>query len=293
MSGGFFCISIDVERAWGIWDKPSAEYHRLCEATERRVVDSLVSLFDEYQVPATWAVVARLAEPDGARPGSPALWQGLDTLDRIRAARQPQEIGSHSYAHVYYGQIGRDEAARDVQAAARVHRALGLDFTSFVFPRNDVAHLDVLRAAGIRVFRSVDQGIHTRVRRTLGRLAGRAANLAEQVLPVPPPAVRPVVRAGGLVELPSSMLLMSRNGARRIIHPRVSVLKARLGLEAAAQSGGVFHLWFHPSNFYYETERQLETLRLILKRACTLRDRGQLEIRPMGAFATAPESLTQ
>jgi hypothetical protein len=161
---------------------------------------------------------------------------------------------------------------------------------SFVFPRNQVAHVDLLREAGVRVFRSVDHGWHTTVRRRLGTGAGRVANLADKVLPIPPAVVHPIAHPigdDGVVELPSSMLLMARNGLRRAVHPASVVAKARLGLAAARRTGGAFHLWFHPSNFYYDMERQLETLGSIMEAAARMRDDGQIDIRPMSSFAHA------
>jgi hypothetical protein len=83
------------------------------------------------------------------------------------------------------------------------------------------------------------------------------------------------------------MLFMGRNGLRRAVHPAAVVAKARLGLAAAARSGETFHLWFHPSNFYYETERQLETLAGILRFAAQMRERGEIAVRPMSSFAHA------
>jgi len=124
------------------------------------------------------------------------------------------------------------------------------------------------------------------VRDRLGTTAGRLANLVDKALPIPPTVVTPIDH-GGLIELPSSMLLFARNGVRRVIHPSAVVAKAAAGLERARLRGEIFHLWFHPSNFYYDTDLQLATLGRILRRACEIRDRGELDIQPMEAFARA------
>lgn len=291
---GALCLSIDVELAWGIWDRPQAAYHDRCARYEAVIVRRLVELFETYQVSATWAIVGRLLERDDGAARSTAhgdrIWYAPGVIEAIRRARVPQDIGSHSYGHVYFGEAPRDALRRDLAAARRVHDAHGLPFTSFVFPRNQVAHLDLLREAGVGVFRSTDRGWHMAVRDRLGAGAGRVANLADKLLPIPPPAVRPVEhRTGGrvLVELPSSMLLMARNGLRRAVHPAAIIGKARLGMRAARRTGGVFHLWFHPSNFYYEPEAQLATLAGIVAAAAALRDRGQLEIRTMSSYGQA------
>src|SRR4051812_42189795 len=55
MAMGSLCISIDVELAWGIWDKPSPDYHARCARGELTVVERLLALFDARDIAATWA----------------------------------------------------------------------------------------------------------------------------------------------------------------------------------------------------------------------------------------------
>jgi peptidoglycan/xylan/chitin deacetylase (PgdA/CDA1 family) len=286
--GGALAISIDVELAWGIWDKPAPDYHARCAARELGIVDHLVATLARHRAPATWAIVARLLERDDGKasttPHGEKIWYAPEVIERI--SRDPhQEIGSHSYAHVYFGETDREVLRADLAAARAVHDRHRLPFTSFVFPRNQVAHLDLLRDAGIKVFRSIDHGWYQTIRSRVGTLAGRLANLVDKALPVPPSAVHPIHHANGLVELPSSMLLFARNGLRRIVHPEVLVAKARLGLAAARRTGGIFHLWFHPSNFYHDTERQLAMFDRIVAEAARMRDAGELAIRSMGSYA--------
>jgi len=279
---GAFCISIDLELAWGVWDAVTPQYISKCLALERPIVREILSQFQRYGIEATWAVVARLLEPSAS--GDSQAWYAPDLVEAIRDASPRQEIGSHTYAHTYFDKAPRDAVRDDLEAAARLHREHGLDFTTFVFPRNFVAYVDELARVGIKVFRSVDVGWQTSLA-PLGERVRRLANLADKIVPVPPSPVQPRRHPDGLVELPSSMLLMARNGPRKLIHPKALETKAILGLRAAARTGGVFHLWFHPSNFYYDTERQLGVLGTVLARACQLRDGGQLDVRPMGSFA--------
>jgi peptidoglycan/xylan/chitin deacetylase (PgdA/CDA1 family) len=290
MRSGSLCISIDVELAWGIWDKPSPAYHARCAEHEVAIVRDLVALFDRFSVTATWAIVGRLLELDDTAARATAhgarIWYAPDVIGLVQAARTAQDIGSHSYAHIDFGAAPRESVRSDLASARRIHTQHGLPFVSFVFPRNQVGHVDLLRDAGVKVYRSVDRGWHIAVRERLGTGAGRLANLADKALPIPPAVVQPIDH-GDVVELPSSMLLMGRDGLRRLVHPAAVVAKARLGLAAARRTGGVFHLWFHPSNFYYDTERQLHTLGLIVEAAATMRDRGEIEIRPMSSFAHA------
>jgi hypothetical protein len=49
----------------------------------------------------------------------------------------------------------------------------------------------------------------------------------------------------------------------------------------------VFHLWFHPSNFYYRRQEQLDTLAWFLELAAEQASRGRIEIATMGSYATS------
>src|SRR4029077_1597116 len=103
-------------------------------------------------------------------------------------------------------------------------------------------------------------------------------------------------KCGGLVDVPGSMLLLGRKGARRFILPTVSRAKLRMGLARARRSGGIFHFWFHPSNFYYRRDEQLSTLAWFLYHAASEASRERIEIRTMGSYSdelAAADSATR
>jgi peptidoglycan/xylan/chitin deacetylase (PgdA/CDA1 family) len=286
MPRGAFTISIDVEILWGVWDSAPTKAERHCADLERAITKRLLRLFHQYGVRATWAVVARLLDGergfDGLR-GTPDCWFAPDIVEAIRADAVGHEIGSHSYRHIYFHASTREEVLDDLRRAEAVHGAHGLPFASFVFPRNQIAHLDVLEEVGIKVYRSTDGGILRWAAERAARLRP-ALNLLEKALAVPSPLVRPIMHDNGLVELPSSMLLMARNGMRRLVHPRALERKITDGVRRAAGEGSLFHLWFHPSNFYDDPDVQFGILERGLAEAAALRDRGQLDIRTMGDF---------
>jgi len=72
-------------------------------------------------------------------------------VEWIRKAHVGHEIASHSFVHIYYGDpeygnsVARAELAVPVAAAPK-----DITLKSFVFPRDQVGHLDVLREHGIR-----------------------------------------------------------------------------------------------------------------------------------------------
>jgi hypothetical protein len=175
------------------------------------------------------------------------------------------------------------EAEEDLAFIKEVHRDNGLALDSFVFPRNAIGHLDLLARAGLRTFRGADTG-WVRVAPRLGSRAGKVVTFADKILPFPPAPAR-AQNNGGLIDIPGSMLLPGRDGARRFILPAVSRAKLAMGLAWAQRSGATFHFWFHPCNFYYRADEQFATLEWFLARAAAEASRGRLDICTMGSYA--------
>lgn len=284
---GALCISIDLELAWGYWDNITNHTIKECVSLERPIISRILALFRRYDVQATWAIVSALIDPKAPRQdGDMSAWYAPDVVSEIVDSAPKQEIGSHSYAHVYYGNARRSAVADDLACAKSLHAQHGLPFDSFVFPQNLIGHIDLLAAAGIKVFRGLDRGMPYAAGQIDWRL-GRVANFVDKLFPIEPPAVQPINQPTNIVELPGSTFLMGRNGIRRLIHPGLFEIKCKRGIDAAARSpdARVFHLWFHPSNFYYQPEVQFAVLNNILAYAVQCRDRTELAILPMGRFA--------
>jgi peptidoglycan/xylan/chitin deacetylase (PgdA/CDA1 family) len=319
---GVFTLSLDFELIWGALDRFGPErFRRACEA-EREVVGRLLDLFAEYGVSATWCVLGHLFldrcalvngrkhpeivppthawvrgdwfahDPCAAEEGAPTFL-GRSLVDKIRACRVPQEIGSHSFSHVIFGDPGcsRATAQSEIAACVCLARALGLELRSFAFPRNRVGHLDVLRAYGFACYRGPDATWYER--RRLPAMLKRVAHLWAVVTAARPPVVLPRRLPNGLVDIPGSMIYFPMHGLRRYIPVSLRVRRACKGLAAAARQKRVFHLWFHPTNLADRTEAMFAGLRAILGYATDLRGRGQLAILPMGALAPALPSTAE
>jgi Polysaccharide deacetylase len=282
---GKLTISIDLELAWGVWDWVTAEHLRRAEEDERPICAALIDLFDRHEIAATWAMVAALLDAPSAqgRPGAQACWYAPDIIERLLGARVRHEIGSHSGRHIYFDRATAAQAREDLEFARDIHRSHGLAFRSFVYPRHAFGHADIIAEVGLRAYSHADAGWFEAFRR-LGERPGRAAHLVDKLLPIPPQPVVPQDE-DGIIHIPKSMLLMGRNGPRRFISPTVTGAKLRAGLARARESGGTFHLFFHPSNFYYRRDEQLETLAAFLADAADEAGRGRIEIRTMGSYA--------
>jgi hypothetical protein len=285
MAKGKLTISIDLELAWGVWDQLTPEDLRMAESAERPICTALLALFERHSVAATWAMVAALLDEASARkhPGPTTCWYAPDIVEQITRANVPHEVGSHGGRHIDLAAADARDAEADLQFARQVHDNHALPFRSLVFPRNRVGNFDAVVQAGLRVYRGRDLGWTSTAYRA-GRWAAKAANLADKALPIPPPPVTAQAHAN-LINLPGSMLLIGRNGPRLFVLPAITRAKLSMGLSRAIKTGETFHLWFHPSNFYYRRQEQLDTLAWFLERAAEQASHGRIEITTMGSYA--------
>jgi len=285
MLTGAVTISIDLELAWGNWDNITRDQIALVERHERAIVARLVQLFERYDLPVTWAIVAALLDRDSAagKPGGEALWYAPDVIEMITSSRIRHDIGSHGGRHIYFDAVSDACAEDDLGFAKAVHEANGLPVSSFVFPRNKVAKKAILERHGITVFRGEDLAWHQRLRNKHAQL-GRVANLVDKILPISPESISPQ-REGTMINLPGSMLFMSKNGLRKFAGPGVTRSKLNKGVTAAMRDGAVFHLWFHPSNFYHDQESQFVLFENFLRSVRDLSNQGSLQMKPMSSFS--------
>jgi peptidoglycan/xylan/chitin deacetylase (PgdA/CDA1 family) len=309
MTPGTFVLSLDTELAWGnCWNGTVQRYARHYDAY-RESVQQLVELLDDYEIPATWAFVGHLlldacdgVHADVLRPSyrwfkgqwlgwDPGTdrrrdpwWYGRDLVESVRGARAGHEIATHTFSHLIADDPGCSEAVfrSEIARCAALHRDLGLPpLRSIVFPNNQIAYLQALPDFGIVAYRGREEGWHFRAPRALRRPAA----LAFRALPFTPPVYDLGPRAGaGLVNIPASMVLLAYDGPRRYLPDAARLGQARRGLQAAADQGRVFHLYFHPYNLA-SSPRMLRVLEAVLNRANRLRQAGGLRVATMAQLA--------
>jgi peptidoglycan/xylan/chitin deacetylase (PgdA/CDA1 family) len=281
-----------------------------------------LALFDRYDIPATWAVVGHLmlercvrnqqgiAHPDllphayyswfpldwycfdpCTTVESAPAWYAPDIVERIRCTRVRHEIGSHSFGHIYYGdpECTPSVAVADLDAALEAAARQGIALKSLVFPRNQVGHLDVLKRFGFRSYRGPEPPLI----RTENRALQRAVHFLDQLLALPPRAVRAEETLPGLWNLPGNHFFIARDGMRKMIPMASRVLKGKRGIAQAVETGGLYHLWFHPFNLNEDTEAMMSGLAAIFEYAHRMREQGLLEILTMDDYARRLEHEKQ
>jgi peptidoglycan/xylan/chitin deacetylase (PgdA/CDA1 family) len=304
-------LTLDFELIWGTLDLFGPErFRRACEVEREVVLDQLLDLLDEFRIPATWCVLGHLfldhchetggiVHPEIVRPrhswvrgdwfahdprsdeSRAPLFYGRSLVAKLLERSVTHEIGCHSFSHVIFGDAGcsRATAASELLASVKAAGQLGISPTAFVFPRDSVGHLSLLREHGFTCYRGASPRWYERA--NVPDAVRRLAHLTEVLSMRTPPAVEPEKVADGLSNLPGSMIYFPAHGLRRFLPMSMRVRRALRGLRAAARQGKTFHLWFHPTNLADETTAMLGGLRTILAAVDKSRSLGRIRVATM------------
>lgn len=301
---GVVVLSIDAELAWGFHDlHPLSESQRdrLSRARERWL--RLIDLFETYDIKATWAVVGNLLadnpEYAGDSPHSngwfrtareefrenPDNWRGGELVDTIESAAVDHELASHSFSHAVFSDTEEEVAAAECRLTRQIGHENGFDFRSFVFPRNEIAHRDILAESGFVTYRGnrPERLPNITGLRGMSTLVGHLAGIAH------PPTVVPRVDEYGLVNVPASMFL---GGFREGPWSKLTALGedpatqlAKRGIDAASAQDRVFHLWLHPHDL--TEDRYVQRVRDVLEYIATKCGDGAIQVATMAEIGAS------
>ncbi|HLL32019.1 MAG TPA: hypothetical protein VK403_13595 [Allosphingosinicella sp.] len=304
---GTFIVSLDCEGKWGMADGLQPYHRQLTDSALARAYESLISIFARHDIAATFAYVmaftltpeereilrGSLEPQEGeADPWMRHFWDARARGD-IEGWFQPQaleivrqdgrhEIACHGFCHRPLGDSSISEAGAraELRAADAVARIKGLTPSTFIFPRNEVGHLDVLREAGFLGYREL-------LARPGGKL-GKAIRLAEEFNVRPRPQRSKPPRADGLVPIPAGYFFNWRFGARARVPVAATLARWKHLIDRSAE-GGVVHLWLHPHNLITAPATR-PPLEAVLAHAARRRDEGRLRILTQQSYC---EAMTQ
>jgi len=275
---GSVVISVDAELGWGFHDLADPPTQRL--ETAREGWRQLLDLFDTYNIPATWAVVGHLLldSCDRRHPGHPTPpgwfeaerngWKahpeyryGEDLMTRLVDADVEHDIGCHTFSHVVFDKewLTRDIVRAELDAACDAATEWGIDYDSFIFPRNAVGYRDILADYGFTTYRGEGP--------QLSRIREPIAKCASVLAPDLVDLTEPSVDEYGLVDVPPSLFLFEFEGPVRTMLDSIwvdpVVRRATTGIDQALTSDGIFHMWLHPNNI--RSKRDIRRLSAIFE----------------------------
>ncbi len=292
-----FIISFDVELAWGFILHRQHTILRMLQndpLKARGTIDRLLRLLAMYNIPATWAIVGHLLldSEQGIQsnfqdaPQFKDGWIDWDTymsiyhqplyrfeelVEKIITTAQKHEIGLHSFFHLPFSKCSREIAEFEIEHGIKTLEQWGISPKSFVFPGNQIGHLESLKSHGFQIYRGKDA---TRYDISQNYPMRKFTGVIDKIIA---PPVSPYWN-NGIWEIPGSILFYDSQMPFTLL-PRTS-----LGLKRTIRTNGVFHIWLHPWNLllYDSLEQDLASL---LKIVAEYRDKGSLQTWTMGQLA--------
>ncbi len=150
---GMFIVSIDVDvgnEKLGVINQGRCDRdvnphvsERFVGEVEQRNLPLLLDLFEDFEIPVTFAFRGQLFDVDASFP------------KLVMRSSIKHEIGSHGYYHRAFTSLSCDEANEELKMTSIAMKKLGVVPKSFVFPRNKIAHLDLLKKYGYVCYRGL------------------------------------------------------------------------------------------------------------------------------------------
>lgn len=318
-------MDIEVELAWGVIDqKMDKGGLRNAALKVREHLDGILHLLEQYSIPVTWGIVGHLVldkcesvggvpHPEMPHPSykrmmndrykndpcetlaeEPAFY-GKDIVDKIveycLKTQGSHDIACHSFSHQLFGVPGCSEMVAEAEVRCCLNllkKNYGVQPRVFIFPRDSVGHLNVLRKQGFVAFRGpishvvdysqTDEGILGSLRKDVSL----AVYLASFYLTIPPPVVDLKIE-DGLINIPASLCY----NKKPFIPLGLVVYKAKKGIDRAVKKKKIFHLYTHLINFGAapQVEAFIDGFKNILAHADLKRQEGRLDITTLQMLA--------
>lgn len=238
-----FVFSIDLELGAGI--DHFVGKARINPLIERKIFPKLLRLAKKHEIPLTIAVTGHLFldkckghenmpkpspsyysgdwyknDPESRYPKNKS-WYAPDLIKEIKEAGH--EIACHSFSHVPFNQCSKKVAEAEIKESVKAAKKLGIKMKSFIFPRNEVRYLDLLKDNCFTHFTSYPKARHFLID---FKAKGFSFNNPEKIK--------------GLIEVPRTYFFYTAK--------KTEALKLGLLLSMAKQQDALFHLWCHGFN---------------------------------------------
>lgn len=306
---GALVISLDFELHWGFCDHRNLNDSLKVELNNaRRAVNLLLEVFNKRDIHATWAVVGFLMlknkeqvdkikpelhlrpqykdirldpynVPTGVREDDDPYHYASSLVDNI-VSTPGQEFASHTFSHYYCLEPGQDRNSfsEDMKAASLAAQIHGQKIQSIVFPRNQYnpQYSDILTEHGITAYRgNPDHSFYgaseNRIDRLFSRRAGRLIDTYFKISGSNVQSWEELYGQSFPLNVRASRFLRPWSSRLALLEP-LKLHRIRKSIRTAAQTGSIFHLWWHPHNFASNLNENIRNLESILDEFSRCRD---------------------
>jgi len=290
LNKGVVVLSADFEMAWAYrYSKSRSNEAIQIGLQEREQIPLLLNLFEQCNIPVTWATVGHLfldrceknvegtAHSEMLRPDyfenrnwkfsdgdwyqhdpcsdykSDPAWYAPDLIRKIINSRVKHEIGCHTFSHIDFTDKNcpPELAKAEIQKCKELANPKSLELKSMVFPGGTFGNFEVLKKNGFICYRK----------------------------PMSYDLDMPVIDDHRLVAIPSSFGL-DRDPYGWSKDFNLAILKNYI--YRAAQNKLVCHFWFHP---YMDRWYLQNIMPLLLRIISKYRDSDKIQVITMGELA--------
>lgn len=293
---GSFIISLDFELHWGVAELWSLKEREDYFETTRESIPQVLELFSQNHIHATWATVGFLFAKDKEQllklmPSKKPTYNNkklsyyslidnnevgfnekddpyhyAPSLIRLILDTPNQELGTHTFAHYYCNEKGqtKEQFDADLKAAKLIAKEnFDIELQSLVFPRNQFNsdYLEIAFQNGIKVVRSNPNVWFWNHYSTLSPLA----RALDTLMPISNSLTfnQNNLSKDKVLLLPASRFLRPYSKKESVIQ-KVKVNRIKSEMTFAAKQNKSYHLWWHPHNFGYDLDENMQMLKGII-----------------------------
>jgi hypothetical protein len=303
MEKPYFMISLDTELLWGPDSIELFTFIKKNGKEARQKIDTLLDLFERFEIPATWAIVGHLfleecsektcltasnkikynvgkswyVDPYSNLKKEP-LFYGSDIVQKIVSNTIRHEIGYHSFSHPIFSEIPRKMAEDEIKESKKIEKTWNIQFKSFVFPSNKIAYLDILKENGFLIYRGKTGIYKSTDNLFMKKLKGGIDKCLTS--PVEPKWIN------GIWEIQGSAYFCDPQIPRSLLN------RCNIGLNRAIRNNKIFHIWLHPWSLLLYKKLEVD-LKKFLKQVSEKKQQDKLKVITMGELAEHMNLLQQ
>lgn len=150
---GMFIVSIDVDvgsRQLGVINNGENDLNVHNELSEYNIgtaeevsLPIFLEMFNKFEIPVTFAMRGQMTEVNDS------------PFELLVNSSVKHDIGAHGYSHKAFTALTPAEAENELTLISKGMKKFGVTPRSFIFPRNQVSHLDLLVKHGYKCYRTI------------------------------------------------------------------------------------------------------------------------------------------
>ena len=252
---GSLTLSFDCEGKWGMSDITTEWNKKLTDEKLIKAYDYILEVLEEYNLKATFGIVGAFTETKKEFfQNSLSQFKGSNHLDWINCSikkieEDPEgwflpeilemikrtsehEICSHSYSHVPMNTLDAREALDELLLVENWKERNNLECSSFIFPRNLIAHPQLLSKFKIEKHRDKPNMISNSLIEEL--------NIFKK---------GEYKRTKSNQTVPGGIFINWQYGFRKYIPNKLTLMRYKSIINDSKRNNKVAHFWVHPHNF--------------------------------------------